>query len=128
MRDFNQMLNDLKVYLSSNNNTSFREFLLLELSEQEFLFFKLMFDAVDIPQNYHDTQTDFFVWYTGCNFIEDDIESDRVYFEMTESFYSHLNIIAQIRMGFGRLEGNGKNIDSYDMVLFDRNRCGILNT
>lgn len=120
MRDFNQMLSDLKVYLSDNKNKSFREFLLLELNEQEFLFFKLMFDAIEIPQVYHDSQTEFFVWYTGYNYIEADEIADERLCEFMDQFNVHLEEVCDIRMGFSRLDGEGQNIDDYELVPLDR--------
>lgn len=114
MRDFNQMIQEFKSYLKTNN--SVREFLLLELSEQEFLFFKLMFESAHIAQNYHELQTEFFFWWSGCEFIEDEQQADVAYDHCCEMFYGHLKVINDLYIGGCKLEGSGSNIDAYELI------------
>lgn len=114
MRNFNEIIDCFKQHLEQDK--PIREFLLLELTEQEFLYFKLMFDAIDIPQKYHEIQTEFLFWWMGYDFIENENEADAIYDQCCEDFYAHLEVVNRLLVGGHKLSGEGKNIDNYDLI------------
>lgn len=114
MRSFKQLIDDFKIHLGENKPV--REFLLLELSEEEFLFFKLMFGSAHIPQKYHEIQTDFLFWMSGYDFIDEQDKADEAYDKCCEEFYNHLDVVNKLFMGGYKLDGDSNNIDNYALI------------
>ncbi len=115
MRNFKQLLEDFKNHLTTND--SVREFLLFEITEEEFLFFKMMFFDHKIPQKYHEMQTEFFFWWSSYYSYDNEDEALQSYDQCCQSFHDHLNVISEIYIGGYKLDGDAsKNIDTYDLI------------